>query len=202
MTVNHPIDDVLIDNVKVDKSAVRSYVKERTRTVFSTNADVREADLTGVRSIDIGGLAYNRDTADTTSADNDDTIITSGDGGVFKRTDTGGHSYPLALWVNGKPTASEKVLRHDFTLNVNMPANFAGSKATCEVAPTANAVFSIRKNNAEFATLVFSPSPSGVGVFSVSDETPFVVGDSIAIVAPASVDSTLANISITLLGTR
>lgn len=87
MTAN-PVDLVYVDSVAVSKAGVRSYEKVRVRLRMADPTEVRNTDLAGqFAGIDIAslGAAFDLDTADTTSADDDVNTIISFDGGRFKR---------------------------------------------------------------------------------------------------------------------
>ena len=81
---------------------------------------------------------------------------------------------------------------------VSFPANFLGSFAVANVAATSSAVLSLKKNGAQFGTLTFVGT---TGTFS-APATSFAPGDLLEIVAPLVPDATLAQLSITLIGTH
>lgn len=110
----------------------------------------------------------------------------------------------VVMYDPGRPAASEVVVSLYFDVEVSFPADMysvlTDSIAHTDVASTADAEFSIRKNGVEFGTLTF---PSGVaeGIFDTT-ATVFDPGDRLTILAPNPRDDTLAQISITLAGTR
>lgn len=107
--------------------------------------------------------------------------------------------FGLAISVPGAAlTANEWLFGHVFDVAVDFAANLSGSQATAGAGATGSPVLSIRKNGVQFATLTYSGT---TGTFSGS-ATSFAIGDLLEMVAPASVDPTLARISITLFGTR
>jgi hypothetical protein len=60
--------------------------------------------------------------------------------------------------------------------------------------------FDLLKNGVSFGTVTFNVSATGS--FTVASATSFAAGDVLTITAPATADSTLEDISITLVGTR
>jgi hypothetical protein len=114
----------------------------------------------------------------------------------------GANSYDVAISKNGKPNASEVLLRLKFTRSVQFSDDFSGSYAFSEVAANASSVFSIKKNGAEVGTITFAASGT-TGTFATSGgSVSFAAGDILKIVAPGSQDSTLADIGITLKGLK
>lgn len=107
--------------------------------------------------------------------------------------------FSFAIAVPGTPLkSSEWLFGYKFDFNGTFAANMSGSQAVASVPATGAPVLSLRKNGTEFATLTFSGS---TGTFS-GQQTAFVVGDLFELVAPAVTDATLAELSITLFGTR
>lgn len=111
-------------------------------------------------------------------------------------------------YLQGAPTSSEVVFQIPVAFAYSFPLNLVGSEGNVVTPTTATAVFSIRKNGTEFATLTFSVhSPiDGRGVFASSNSplaaVSFSVGDILEIVAPASPDATLAGLGFQLVATR
>jgi hypothetical protein len=112
-----------------------------------------------------------------------------------------GLPYDMAMFVAGKPTASQLGMRFIFIRPVSMPANFAGSVAKSGVAATASTTFNIAKNGTNIGTLIFAAAGS-TGTFSVAGGATFVSGDILTVTAPGTPDTALADISATLTGTR
>jgi hypothetical protein len=104
---------------------------------------------------------------------------------------TGTQIRGLSGFCSGKPAASEIVAGalapYAFTI---VSGNCA---ARAVVAATASTVFSIRIAGSEIGTITFAAAAT-VGTFSFTSTT-VAVNDNITIVAPASPDATLADIS-------
>lgn len=109
--------------------------------------------------------------------------------------------YDMAMSVSGVPLAGEELFFHVFTASIKFEASLSGSVAKANVAATAEAVFSIKKNGVEFATLTFAAAGT-TGSFVAASATTFTIGDVLTVIAPASQDATLAGIAITLAGAR
>ena len=108
--------------------------------------------------------------------------------------------YDLSAYVPGVPTASADLLIFVATRAFTIPANFAGSLAKSLIAATASTVYQLQLNgsNVTNGTITFAASGTSATFGSIS-ATSVAIGDIISIVAPASPDSTHANISFTIL---
>jgi hypothetical protein len=112
----------------------------------------------------------------------------------------GGDRYDLASFDTDRPASGETIVKL-FPLGITFPAGLSDSQAGADAAATADAVFSIRKNDVEFATLTFAAG-SAAGVFACAADASFVEGDVLKIVAPNPRDATLSGIAATLVGYR
>lgn len=106
--------------------------------------------------------------------------------------------YDLNLFVGGLTTNSELVFRMKTMTEFTLPASLTGSYGTAATASTGTVAFDLLKNGVSFGTLTFTASATGV--FTAGTATTFAVGDVLTIVAPASADATLADVSINLKG--
>jgi len=79
-------------------------------------------------------------------------------------------------------------------------ANLAGSTGHAGVAATAATTFSIRKNNQEFATMVFPVGSAAANFTGV--QTTLNPRDVLTVVAPAQADATLADLAWTFTVTQ
>ncbi len=115
---------------------------------------------------------------------------------------TGTQPYDVVCSLPGKPGASATVLLLTFTRAVTFAGNFAGSAGTVGTNPTATATYTVNKNGSSIGTVVVSTG--GVVTFTTTAGATefFVSGDRMTITAPSSQDSTLADVAITLAGTR
>lgn len=110
-------------------------------------------------------------------------------------------SYDVGCFIQGKPTASEKVMRFVTPRAFDLPASFTGSKGDAATAATAQTDFDVKKGATSIGTIRFSAS-AVTASFIAASATAFTAGDVLSVVAPATPDATLADISITFKGSR
>lgn len=106
-------------------------------------------------------------------------------------------TYDIGVFFPGQSVGNQVLLLLPVERQVRFAVNLAPSVAACGTNPTAQAVFTLKQNGTQFATLTFATS--GAASF-VSSGATFNPGDVLTIVAPASTDATLANVGITLSG--
>lgn len=115
-------------------------------------------------------------------------------------------AYPVDLMaaISGPVPANAVLLaRMPFARRVTFPANFSGSVAISEVPPTFDVVFTVYRNDASVGTITFVEATNSA-TFSSAGGAPVVfnAGDNIRIAGPATADATLANIGLSLSGTK
>jgi len=111
--------------------------------------------------------------------------------------------YDIGLFLPGAPDADDIVVRWVAPRSVTLPINLTGSYAVAANPAAASAVFTIYQNSTSIGTITFGTgSPGDVGVFVFAAPITFAAGDVLAIRSPVTQDSTLADIAITLKGTR
>jgi hypothetical protein len=113
----------------------------------------------------------------------------------------GGNRYDLAFDASDRPDSGDTFRRFVFTASVQYNAGMAESRAIALVAATASAVFSIKKNGTQFATVTFAAGGT-TGTFACATTTTFAPGDVLTLTAPNPRDATLATIAITMTGYR
>lgn len=109
-------------------------------------------------------------------------------------------TYDFHSFVAGKPAASATVLFVKAGRAFNIPANLAGAQAKAKTAATAASTVTLYKNGSSFATISFAAGASTATLSGTA--TSFAIGDELTVVAPATQDSTLADIALTLLATQ
>ena len=128
----------------------------------------------------------------------------SADGLVELQFGSGGgggtQPFDLHLFIPGVLADSQLVLRLKVTTAFTLPSGLTGSYFTAGVASAATATLTIKQNGSSIGTINFSTSATGAATFA-SDVT-FAVGDLFTIEGPATHDTTLADVSIDLAGTR
>jgi hypothetical protein len=110
-------------------------------------------------------------------------------------------SFDVAVFAPGVPVASQKLARIPLARAVVFPSGAAASVAKAGTAATASTTFTLSKNGSAFATVVFAISGT-TGTWTQALDATFAAGDVLEIDAPGSPDATLADIGITLAGTR
>jgi hypothetical protein len=108
--------------------------------------------------------------------------------------------YDMGMYQPGTPGSSQDICRYPFPRSVTFHYDCGLSRAQAGTAATAQTVFSLKKNGAEFATCTFAASGT-TGTFS-GEITAFTAGDIFRLVAPASADATLADIGFAISGIR
>lgn len=105
--------------------------------------------------------------------------------------------------VHGRPLANELCVSHEFVLPVVFPINLTGSKALVKITKKATntSIFIIKKNDLQIGTIEFT-SASTEGTFLFTNAVSFNIGDVLDVYAPSPADATLADITISLYGTR
>jgi len=86
------------------------------------------------------------------------------------------------------------------TQAMQLPANFSGTYAIADTAATGSVDFTIQRQRSGVNTTIgtVTLTPSGF-TLSTQAAANFIVGDALRVVAPASVDATLANFCLTLV---
>lgn len=100
-------------------------------------------------------------------------------------------------YLNAKPPNSALLIRIIIGRYMELADGAPGSYAGCGVAPTAESVLSIKKNGNQVGTITIAGSAT-TGSFSVSGDKRWYPGDVLSVEAPASQDTTLQDISVTL----
>jgi hypothetical protein len=134
------------------------------------------------------------------AADSGSLIIHDGTNwNAFTAGGGGGGATELSLFAGSKPTASELLFRHEFTTAIGIPIDLTGSQGSSGVAATASAVLSLKKNGTQFGTATWAAAGTEP-TFAAAAITSFVVGDVFSITAPVTPDTTLADISLSIVG--
>ncbi len=100
----------------------------------------------------------------------------------------------------GTPEGDEIIWYGVNARRISYPLNFSGSVAKCIVAPTAETVFKLYRNEVEVGTITFAEGVrtatfSSIGVFTLA------AGDVFSIQAPTTPDATIEHIIWSLKGT-
>lgn len=109
--------------------------------------------------------------------------------------------YDIPVFIPDAPTASMICVRIAAVRGFSLPSGLTGSVANAGTAATASTVFAIHKNTTSVGSVTFAAAAT-TGTFTFASTTSWASGDVLRIIAPASPDATLANISISFLGSR
>ena len=114
-----------------------------------------------------------------------------------------GKHFDVHAFYPGTPPADAKIFRGKLARAVTFPANFSGAQFAASAAAAASTVFDIQKNGASIGTCTIAAGGT-TPTFATTGgtEQTFAAGDLLAIIAPATPDSTLADPAITLAGAR
>jgi Chaperone of endosialidase len=152
----------------------------------------------GGGSSDFLGLT---DTPDTYSGQAGKGVTVNGTATGLEFTTATTGSYDLGLTWAGTLPASQVLLRYPFPRAVDFPAGLTGSRGVSAVAATALTTLDLRKNNVSVGSAQWAAAASAA-TFTMASATSFAAGDILTVHAPASVDATLADLGLSLAGTR
>lgn len=109
--------------------------------------------------------------------------------------------YIVIIPIGGQPPDTATLLIIIFDRSVTFAGNFSGSRGKDLTDPSATYTLTVNKNGSSCGTIVISTS--GVFTFTTTSGNPvtFAAGDYMTISTPAQ-DSTLADVTVTLVGTR
>lgn len=108
--------------------------------------------------------------------------------------------YDIAVGLAGPVTASQVMARYVIARHVTLPASFTGSSFSAGTAPTAAAAFTVAVNGTSVGTINFAAAAT-TATFTAASAVTMTPGQILTVTAPATADTTLANVSGTLVGT-
>lgn len=108
------------------------------------------------------------------------------------------NEFILAMFFAGTLATSELLMRYVTKTAFDL-TSFTDSIASAVTASTGTTALTLLKNGVSFGTITFTTSATGV--FSGAGTT-FAVDDILTVTAAATVDATLANVSVTLKGIK
>jgi len=118
---------------------------------------------------------------------------------VVETADAANPPVDITGFKAGQPAADEVLLHLPIARRTRMKVDLAGSHAVAITAATAQTDFDIQRNGGSFATMRFGAGGTTAS-FIAASETVLDPGDVLGIVAPASIDATLADIGFAFAG--
>ncbi|ACC76160.1 hypothetical protein PPMP20_19035 [Paraburkholderia phymatum] len=112
-----------------------------------------------------------------------------------------GAPYDVLMFSPGVPANSALMARIVTPRPVTFPSGLTGSYASASVAATAAVTLTLARNGSAIGTVNFAAGAS-TGTFTFSSSVTTAAGDVLTLTNQATTDATLANISVTLVGTR
>lgn len=131
--------------------------------------------------------------------DANDNLLDSWDN-VFSLSETEvsiGYKPNLAVFIGGVPENNELLIKFVATSTYVFPEDLPNSQADAEIAPTADTVFSFKKNGSTVGTATFLAGNT-TGTYVWASDVVLNIGDKLTIVSQPSADATIAGISFTL----
>jgi len=110
--------------------------------------------------------------------------------------------YDLAATIPGTQGDGALLFEVVFTRNVEFPDDFAGSQLFARTAASAETVLDIQKNGSSIGTVTIAAAGATCTFATLAGGASFAAGDRIALINQSPADATLADVSITLKGTR
>jgi hypothetical protein len=185
-TVEFLSDQSKIVNPKIEQTLPQT--AESTVTLQDVAAAVATAAATKADKTTVDSLSTAVASA-TTKADS-----------ALSAANTAAAIYDIGGFSQGKPDVSSSLFRLAAPRAFTLPANLAGSIAKAGTAATASTVFIIKKNGSQIGTMTFAAGGSTAS-FSLASQVSVAVGDIIDMVAPATQDATLSDVSVTIAAT-
>ena len=107
----------------------------------------------------------------------------------------------ISFFAGGTTTNGEILMNVPAMVPFSIPSGSSNFNVYALTAATASTTFTFKKNGTSIGTAVFAASGT-TATITFSSSVSFAVGDKLEIDAPATADSTLANISFNILGVR
>jgi hypothetical protein len=109
--------------------------------------------------------------------------------------------YDVMLFIPGTQDDGQLLLEVVLVRAVAFPEDLTGSEAYAGTAPAAAAVMKLLKNDVEVGTVTFAMG-SQTGTYDLVGGALFAAGDRLAVTAPATADTALADVALGLKGVR
>jgi hypothetical protein len=109
--------------------------------------------------------------------------------------------YDIMLFLPGTQDDGQLLLELVWVRDLAFPEDLAGSEAYAGAAPAAEAVMKLLKNDVEVGTVTFAAAGQ-TGTYDLAGGALFAAGDRLAVTAPATADTMLADVALGLKGVR
>jgi hypothetical protein len=113
----------------------------------------------------------------------------------------GSQPYDLLMFLPGTPAGSQVMGRVVVPRAVTLPSGLVGSYGSAITAATGTAALTLAKNGASIGSVNFAAG-AAAATFTFASAVAFVAGDLLTVTNQATADATLANVSLSLVGTR
>jgi len=110
-------------------------------------------------------------------------------------------TYDISGAISNKPTNGQEIFRFVSVRSFEIPSDFSNSQAKAGTAATGSSVFSVKRNGSQVAQFTFAGAATSA-TFTTQAAVSFAAGDILTIEAPATADSTLADIAWTFYGSE
>jgi hypothetical protein len=212
--IDAAITETLVVDLTVDETLSSADYCSAIRFSITPTGSAKTLTLPAVKR-----LVYisNDGTIDCTIAKGSTTIsLAHGDGGFFYTDGTtngllqlsagaggggGSTDFDVVTFVPGVLVNSQLCMRILVGRAFTWPSGLTGSVFSSGVAATASTTLTIKQNGTSIGTLVWAASGTTPTV-TFSSSVTFAIDDVITIEAPSSADATLADVSLTFLGTK
>jgi hypothetical protein len=113
----------------------------------------------------------------------------------------GSNPYDVLTFFPGAPTNSQLMTRVIVPRAVTFPVSLTGSYASSTVAATGATTLTLARNGTSIGTVNFAAGATA-GTFTFASPVTTAAGDVLTLTNQATADATLANISVSLVGSR
>lgn len=110
-------------------------------------------------------------------------------------------AFDMHFMFSGQPGAGEVLLKIKARRQFTVPAGLSGSGLDADTVATAEAICSVQKNGIEFGTMTIAAAGTSATLAAAS-ATSFAIHDILTVLAPASQDTTLADLFGAIVGVR